>query len=109
MQKIFPIWGTCLGFETLLMLTRGSIDILDRCHGYNYATELTITPGTEFCFAIYCFISNFYLRIDAADSRLLGATLPLNIKNSLVNEPTTANFHEYCMRPEVNIFIILFY
>jgi len=81
MQKSFPIWGTCLGFETLLMLTRASEEILDLCNGYNYATEVTLMP-------------------DAASSRLLGKSLPLNIKNALENETTTSNFHDYCMRPE---------
>ena len=50
MQRSFPIWGTCLGFEVLLMLTRGSTDILEPCKGYDYATELTLTPGIELCF-----------------------------------------------------------
>jgi hypothetical protein len=52
MQKSFPIWGTCLGFETLLMLTRAADDILSRCNGYNYATEITLMPGIEHCFCI---------------------------------------------------------
>jgi hypothetical protein len=43
------------------------------------------------------------LPIDAADSRLLGPSLPVNIKDALENEQTTANFHDFCMRPEVNI------
>jgi hypothetical protein len=43
------------------------------------------------------------LQIDATDSRLLGPSLPVTIKNALENEQTTANFHDYCMRPEVNI------
>jgi hypothetical protein len=47
MQKVFPIWGTCLGFETLLMLTRRSTNILDHCKGYNFATELNFTAGNE--------------------------------------------------------------
>ncbi|CAF0762035.1 unnamed protein product [Rotaria sordida] len=80
-QKIFPLWGTCLGFEVLLMLTRCSTDIMEPCRGYDYATELTFMP-------------------DAADSRLLGKSLPINIENALQNEPTTANFHDFCMRPE---------
>jgi len=81
MQKVFPIWGTCLGFETLLMLTRRSTNILDHCKGYNFATELTFMP-------------------DANDSRLLGSSLPLNIRNALANETTTANYHDFCMRPQ---------
>jgi hypothetical protein len=43
------------------------------------------------------------LQIDAADSRLLGSSLPSNVKNALENKPTTANCHDFCMRPEVNI------
>ncbi len=54
MQKSFPIWGTCLGFETLLMLTRRSTDILERCNGYDFATELTFMPGIKF----YCLLIN---------------------------------------------------
>ncbi|CAF3252353.1 unnamed protein product, partial [Rotaria sp. Silwood2] len=80
-QRSFPIWGTCLGFEVLLMLTKCSTDIFEPCRGYDYATELTFMP-------------------DATDSRLLGRSLPINIRNALQNEPTTANFHVFCMRPE---------
>ena len=47
MQKSFPLWGTCLGFETLLMLTSRSMDVLDHCKGYDFATELTFMPGIE--------------------------------------------------------------
>lgn len=47
MKKSFPIWGTCLGFETLLMLTRASSDVLEQCKGYDYATELTFMPGIK--------------------------------------------------------------
>ena len=105
MQKSFPIWGTCLGFETLLMLTRRSTGILDNCRGYNFATELTFMPGRTW---VSKFPSRhqrcFYLQLDANDSRLLGPSLPSNIRNALVNEPTTANFHNYCMRPQVNTF-----
>lgn len=81
MKRSFPLWGTCLGFETLFMLTRASSDVLEPCKGYDYATELTFMP-------------------DAADSRLLGSTLPSNIKSALENEPTTSNYHNWCMRPE---------
>jgi len=80
-QKVFPIWGTCLGFEVLLMLTKSKIDVLDTCHGYNFATELIFMP-------------------DAAESRLLGSSLPSNIKNAVENEPTTSNYHHFCMRPQ---------
>ncbi|CAF1181881.1 unnamed protein product [Rotaria sordida] len=80
-QKSFPVWGTCLGFEVLLMLTRSSTDILEPCQGYDYATELTFMPN-------------------ANDSRLLGTSLPLNVKYALENEPTTSNYHNFCMRPE---------
>ncbi|CAF1260667.1 unnamed protein product [Adineta steineri] len=80
-QRVFPIWGTCLGFEVLLMLTRRSTDVLEPCKGYDFATELTFTP-------------------DAANSRLLGSSLPSSVKNSLENEPTTANYHNFCIRPE---------
>lgn len=57
-QKIFPIWGTCLGFEVLLMLTRRSINILDTCKGYDFATELTFMPGIHF------FSNRMYFFID---------------------------------------------
>ncbi|CAF1297300.1 unnamed protein product [Rotaria sp. Silwood1] len=80
-QKIFPIWGTCLGFEVLLMLTRSSTGILEPCQADDYATELTFMPN-------------------ANDSRLLGPSLPSNIKYALENEPITSNYHQFCMRPE---------
>ena len=44
-KKVFPIWGTCLGFEVLFMLTKGATDCLEQCKGYNFATEVTFTPG----------------------------------------------------------------
>lgn len=47
------------------------------------------------------------MSIDAVDSRLLGPSLPKNIKNALENEATTANFHDFCMRPEVRHFFIV--
>jgi len=48
----------------------------------------------------------FLAKIDAANSRLLGTSLPVSVKNALENEPTTSNYHNFCMRPEVNIFMI---
>jgi gamma-glutamyl hydrolase len=81
MQRSFPLWGTCLGFEVLFMLTRSSTDVLEQCQGYDFATELTFMP-------------------DAANSRLLGTSLPVSVKNALENEPTTSNYHNFCMRPE---------
>ncbi|UJR33393.1 hypothetical protein I4U23_020840 [Adineta vaga] len=80
-QKSFPIWGTCLGFEVLLMLTRHSTDILDTCKGNDFATELIFMK-------------------EANQSRLLGSSLPSNVKDSLLNKPTTSNYHDFCMRPE---------
>ena len=51
-----------------------------------------------------------FLKIDAKESRLLGPSLPVSVKNALENEPTTPNFHDFCMRPEVkNKNLILFY
>ncbi|CAF1668513.1 unnamed protein product [Rotaria magnacalcarata] len=91
-SKLFPVWGTCLGFEVLLMLTRSSIDILEPCKGYDFATELTFMPG-------YDFATELTFMPDAADSQLLGSSLPLNIKNALQNDSTTANYHNFCMRP----------
>ncbi|CAF5166664.1 unnamed protein product [Rotaria sp. Silwood1] len=63
------------------MLTRSSTGILEPCQGYDYATELTFMPN-------------------ASDSRLLGTSLPINVKYALENEPTTANYHNFCMRPK---------
>jgi len=52
MQRSFPLWGTCLGFEVLFMLTKASTNVLEQCQGYDFATELTFMPGIEFCFCI---------------------------------------------------------
>ena len=107
--NIFPIWGTCLGFEVLFMLTKGSAAIMDSCNSYDYATSLTFMPGILIGFGYFPIILWFFYSItEAAESRLLGSSLPAGVKNALENEATTSNFHNYCMRPKVRIcFLVL--
>ena len=105
MQKIFPIWGTCLGFEVMFMLTKGSTDVLEQCKGYNFATELIFMPG-ETKFFVFIGEKNLILSLDANDSRLFGPSLPKNIRDALQNESTTSNYHDFCMRPEVTTFTL---
>lgn len=101
-NKMFPIWGTCLGFEVLLMLTRESTINMDSCKASNYATTLDFMFGTLDYLHIEFRTGSLFSHIaDAADSQLLGSSLPLELKNALENEPITANFHDLCMRPEV--------
>ncbi|CAF1659296.1 unnamed protein product, partial [Didymodactylos carnosus] len=63
------------------MLTKGSTSIMDNCMGYDFATEITFMPN-------------------ATDSRLFGKNAPKSVLKYLQEEPVTANFHNYCMRPE---------
>jgi len=71
----FPIWGTCLGFEFLSVITAGS-NCLTHCASYT-AQPLTLQPA-------------------AKSSRLFG-NAPQDVLNTLANSASTANVHEQCL------------
>jgi len=39
----FPLWGTCQGFEQLVMMTSGNTSVLENFDSYNYSTPLKFT------------------------------------------------------------------
>jgi gamma-glutamyl hydrolase len=41
----FPVWGTCLGFELLAVLSANRTDVRNRCDIFNIAMPLTFKPG----------------------------------------------------------------
>ena len=82
-----------------MMLTANSTHILEKCEAYDYTTELTFMPGINLLFFS---LSSSLVSLDANTSRLLGSSLPSNIRNALEKEPTTVNLHHFCMRPEVS-------
>ena len=88
----------------MLMLTKCSTDVLEPCKGYDFASTLNLTVGKTFFTHGHsrqsCLMP--HRSIDAADSRLFGRSLPVTIKNALEKELTTANYHDFCMRPEVS-------
>jgi len=71
----FPIWGTCLGFELLSVLTAGS-NYLTNCDSF---TPRSLTFQTA-----------------AKSSRLFG-NAPEDVLDTLANSASTANIHEMCL------------
>jgi len=41
----FPIWGTCQGFEQLLMMTSGNLSILEHFNAEDYSVSLMFAPA----------------------------------------------------------------
>jgi gamma-glutamyl hydrolase len=74
-----PLWGTCMGFEWLLMSAMRDQNILDPKSGqmdaYNYSIPLDFTS-------------------EAADSRLFGSA-PKDIMDILAKQNVTMNNHHY--------------
>ncbi|KHJ44563.1 hypothetical protein D918_05228 [Trichuris suis] len=75
----FPIWGTCLGFE-LLLLSFSNRTVLEKC---NVQNELLILTPTKY------FMFNRMFR--GASSHLLEA---------MHREPLAPNFHQWCATEE---------
>lgn len=73
----FPIWGTCLGFEQLLVLAAEK-NILDHCYGTSdVALSIMFYDGVE-------------------RSRLFG-NAPKDVMRALEMEDITANYHKKCL------------
>ncbi|KAF0305914.1 Gamma-glutamyl hydrolase [Amphibalanus amphitrite] len=78
-DDVFPIWGTCLGFELLTYLELDGRHLAD-CSSSNQALPLDFTP-------------------DGTSSRMFsGASQQLLDIFSTQN--VTVNFHKYCVSPE---------
>lgn len=79
-----PLWGTCLGFEWLLMCTTRNQNILDPTLGsydaFNYSLSLDFTSS-------------------AKDSRLFGPTAPAELYDILASQNVTFNSHHEGIYP----------
>lgn len=92
----FPVWGTCAGFETLMVLSSASCQTnvtdgqipADSCTGpmtYGWNSTNQSLPQS--------------LREAASTSRLLGSMEPVLLK-AMQEQPVSANFHHAAMTPE---------
>lgn len=77
---VFPLWGTCLGFELMMGLAANGQEIRAECDALNTANYLKLDP-------------------DYADGYLL-RHLPKRLLKSITTEPLTSNFHHYCITPK---------
>jgi gamma-glutamyl hydrolase len=73
----FPLWGTCLGFQLLCVLTSGTHTVLGRVDAENVSLPLDFTADWD-------------------SSRLYLAYTP-DQRNWLASEPLTANFHHWAL------------
>ncbi|XP_026791633.3 gamma-glutamyl hydrolase isoform X1 [Pangasianodon hypophthalmus] len=72
----FPVWGTCLGFEQLTLLTSGK-SLLSRTNTSGVALPLNFTKESK-------------------DSRMF-KDFPEDLMTSLANEPLTENSHQWSL------------
>ena len=42
---VFPLWGTCLGFEFLSIYGAGGENVLSKVNGENYSVNLNLSVG----------------------------------------------------------------
>ena len=42
---VFPLWGTCLGFEFLSIYGAGGEHVLSKVNGENYSVNLNLSVG----------------------------------------------------------------
>jgi gamma-glutamyl hydrolase len=74
--EVFPIWGTCMGFQLLMYLRYGSEDILNNTDAYNTSDTLLF-------------------RFKDQRSTKLFSEFPDDLIEAAKTEPLTANFHNY--------------
>jgi len=78
--EVFPIWGTCLGFEMLALAANDGQPNLKRCLSYDQALPLDLLSDWE-------------------KSSLLGQA-PGEVMEQLSSLPVTINFHHWCLTME---------
>eukprot|EP00092_Neocalanus_flemingeri_P016060 GFUD01017384.1.p1 GENE.GFUD01017384.1~~GFUD01017384.1.p1 ORF type:complete len:323 (+),score=84.53 GFUD01017384.1:84-1052(+) len=78
--EVFPIWGTCLGFEMLALMANGGQANLKSCLSYDQALPLDLLEGWE-------------------ETEMLGQA-PGDVVEQLVSLPVTINFHHWCLTME---------
>ncbi|XP_068236494.1 gamma-glutamyl hydrolase-like [Palaemon carinicauda] len=77
---VFPLWGTCLGFELLMSLAAGGQEVRSVCDAQNIASRIKLDS-------------------DYADGYLM-RHLPKRLIKALTSEPITSNFHQFCLTPK---------
>merc|ERR1712112_363229 len=76
----FPIWGTCLGFEMMVLMANEGKPYRAACHSIEQALPLELEEGWE-------------------ESRLLGSASN-DVIDQLTSLPVTVNFHRWCLTRE---------
>jgi len=76
---IVPLWGTCLGLQTIACIAAGGVDIVGNFELEEYAYPLDFTPA-------------------AARSRLFGKLSPA-ARSDFASHNTTTNWHHYGVSP----------
>eukprot|EP00118_Oscarella_pearsei_P025896 m.308990 g.308990 ORF g.308990 m.308990 type:complete len:312 (+) comp45233_c0_seq1:73-1008(+) len=79
--QLWPVWGTCLGFETLNVIAAGTTKVLGSFDSENYSIPLQFVKGYE-------------------TSRLF-KNCPPEVIQILSEEPVTMNNHQEGVDPEV--------
>eukprot|EP00095_Tigriopus_kingsejongensis_P003580 maker-scaffold140_size315649-snap-gene-2.20 protein:Tk03580 transcript:maker-scaffold140_size315649-snap-gene-2.20-mRNA-1 annotation:"AGAP007890-PA" len=77
----YPIWGTCLGFEQLAVLSSHMMNVLTPCKSEDRADPL-------------------HFNIQALSQTKLGRSMPGDVFKILSTTAATVNFHQQCLTPE---------
>jgi len=77
---IYPIWGTCNGFEILAYFSNQKQKVLTPCKSQDIALSLDFAQGSE-------------------KTRII-SQMPQKTRDILANEKVTINFHNFCLLPE---------
>jgi len=77
--EIFPVWGTCNGFELLTVLSSKDISRLTDCDSQDDAVPLNLLPAW--------LQSNIF------------SSAPPDVIREITEEKITINFHNHCMTP----------
>ncbi|KAK2571885.1 Gamma-glutamyl hydrolase [Acropora cervicornis] len=79
---VFPLWGTCLGFEFLSIYGAGGEHVLSKVNGENYSVNLNLSVGYQ-------------------SSQLFGSA-PEEIITFLKTKDVTFNNHRFCLSTDVS-------
>ena len=77
----YPIWGTCLGFELLTVLSSNGQNHLTRCWSEDQALALKVME-------------------DEWHQSGIGHAMPIDVLDILKSQEATINFHRWCLTPQ---------